>query len=133
MEFDKYLKSFEKRVVARGIAEGSLGKTEQVSVRPDKLSALPFGEKMGEVIDHHASFAIDYYGYIKKSKGFFNQAGELAKSTEKQPKDMRVVIVHFASVRVEKVAKLAPSLVADFPGFKKEILDTRGFNHKYEV
>jgi len=34
---------------------------------------------------------------------------------------------------VEKIARLAPGLVAEFPMFKKEILDARGFKHQYEI
>jgi ABC-type Fe3+-hydroxamate transport system substrate-binding protein len=136
MDFNHYRDEFEKRVIARGVDERCLGKDEAVSLREGRLAVSPFAQKIGKIIPHDARFAVDYYGYKKKSKGFFRYTSDVQSDVKKlghQVKGVIIPVVHFASIRVEKIAKLAPDLVADFPGFKKEILDARGFKHKYEI
>jgi len=127
------LSTFEDRVFAEGIRRDCLGKVEKVSLREGKLFGSRFGHHMGRVIESSEVFAVDYYGYVKKTRGFFKMVEGIASSTKGQVKCLEVPVIHFAALRVEKIAKLAPDLVAEFPGLKKEILDARGFKHKYEI
>jgi len=134
MTFAEYMGRFEVQVIAKGIDVGCLGKKEIISVRDGKLAASPFARKMGRLVPHSAPFAVDYYGYVKKSNGLLAYIGETQREfSGAQIKGIPAAVVHFAAIRVEKIAKLAPELVADFPRFKKEILDARGFQHKYEI
>jgi hypothetical protein len=131
--FRQYLKAFENRVVIPGIIEGCFGKIEQVHVGPGKLARLPFGKRMGGYIRTNEVLVIDYYGYAKKSAGFAAKIMDMKKKySGKQIKMVRAPVVYFASIRLEKVAKLAPDLVASFSWFKKQILDARGFKHNYD-
>ena len=132
--FIDYREEFERKVIIAGIEQNCLGKSERVSANSGRLSAKPFGDKMGVEVNTDIVCAIDYYGHIKKSNGFGNMMRGLRKRFfGKQIKFVRVIVVHFASIRLEKIAKLAPDLIAKFPKFKKEILDARGFVHNYEV
>lgn len=134
MNFALYRQMFENQVVAKGVLTGCLGANSKVSLRPGKLSVLHFGKLMGLVFDSQISCAIDYYGHVKKSSALLQQIEEIGRSMPyAQVKMVQVVLVHFSSIRIEKVARLAPDLVAEFPLFKKTILDARGFSHGYEI
>lgn len=123
-EFKRYLPLFEEVIVARGIAKGILGKDRLVPVRSGRLWGVKFGRSIGEKIESELSFAVDYYGYIKKSTGFFAEVAELQGV---QVKMMGTKLVYFASIRIEDIARLSSSLVQDFPDFKEFILSLRGF------
>lgn len=133
MDFRVYLQQFEELVVERGIKNGCLGKAEKVSVRDGRLSSSHFGRLVGKTAYSDDVFAVDYYGHTKKSAGFIQTVEELNMLHKQQVKLLLVPLVFFASIRVEKVARLAPNLVAEFPKFKKMLLDARGFHHSYEV
>jgi len=129
----KSLPLFRSEVFAAGVKKECLGKVERISVREGKLFNSRFGVLMGRVIESPEVFAVDYYGYVKKTRGFYRMVESISGSTKGQVKCVEVPVIHFAALRVEKIAKLAPDLVAEFPSLKKEILDARGFKHKYEV
>ncbi len=94
--------------------------------------ARAFGRKMGSVVDSDLCFAIDYYGLVKKSRGFLNMVSELSSDIPvSQIKSIAGTTVYFAAIRMESIAVYAPDLVSDFPWFKKAVLDARGFNHGY--
>jgi hypothetical protein len=133
IEFHEYLTRFEEEVIARGIREGCLGKIELVPARLGRLSSTPFGDKVGLLIENSFPFAVDYYGHYKKTSGVVLLIQEIAQELGKQVGSVSAPVVHFASIRIEKVAKLAPELVVGFTKYKKELLDLRGFEHSYEL
>ena len=131
--FDTYIKEFERRVVLAGIRAGILGGTYEVSVRRNRLERKSFGVQMGTAVETDIICVVNYYGFEKKSRGFQERVQEIRKAlTDRQLKALDVPVVHFAGVRLEEVAKLAPDLVADFARFKKQVLDLRGYNHNYK-
>lgn len=132
-DFNQYLKRFEHDIVGAGITEKLFGRIDRVSVRRGKLAVTPFARKMGGIIETTEVFAIDYYGYIKKSGGLICLIEQTRQEVVGQVKSIEALVVHLPSIRIEWVAKLDSSLVADFPKFKKEILDARGFRHNYEI
>lgn len=133
-DFAKYLRRFEVAVCEVGATQNVLGRDELVPVSSCRLEKTRFGRLMGWRIDSDFPFAINYYGYIKRSTGFFAsfQAAR-AMAKEAQIKSLVVPVVNFASIKLEKMARLAPTLVVDFAAFKKAILDARGFKHQYEA
>lgn len=131
-QFYEYMIQFESRVILEGVKKNCLGKVEKIPLRSGKLTKQRFGKFMGTVLSTPQVCVIDYYGLLKKSSGFWDLASETRKNfSGKQVKSIEVPVVHFASVRIEKVATLAPDLVTWFPIFKKRILDARGFHHGY--
>lgn len=132
--FEKYRDDFEQRIIVCGVKSQYFGRREQVPINSGRLSRQLFGSLMGKTISSSEVLAVDYYGFLKKSDGFFTYLTELRSSlVGKQIKLIKVPVVHFAAIRLEKVAKLAPDLVSSFSQFKKTILDARGFVHNYEV
>lgn len=121
--FDEYLQKLEDMIVA-GILNGKLGKREMLSVRPGKLAVTDFGKKIGKVHPHaKISFAIDYYGHYKRSAGFLKDRAV----SSYQVGSMQTTVVHFASLRIEDIAKLGtPELITGFPAFKAALLELRG-------
>jgi hypothetical protein len=125
MSFEEYLQKLENMIID-GIATGKLGKVEMLSVRQGKLAVTAFGKKIGEVHPHEISFAIDYYGHYKKSKGFlkYHKGKYMAPY---QIRGIQTTVVHFASLRIEDIAALGtPSLIMGFPAFKAALLQLRG-------
>lgn len=125
-EFQKTLDLFEREVIIRGVGGGHLGREEMVPVRNGKLSKQPFGKLVGLEVESETSLAVDYYGHLKKSSGFFRDVKD-ATPTDTQARMMRSTVVHFASIKVEDVVLLAPELVPVFPILKHELLRRRGF------
>jgi len=75
------------------------------------------------------AFVVDYYGLMKKSAGFSVQLEEAQRFFRgKQIKSLQALVVHFAAIRLEVIAELAPTLVIDFPVFKQTVLTVRGFS-----
>jgi len=134
VDFLEYRQLFENKVVAGGVQLGCLGMMGKVSTRIGRLSAQSFGKLMGLVFESQVSCAVDYYGHIKKSTALLDQISRVGRVLPNvQIKMIPTVLVHFSSIRIEKIARLAPDLVAGFPLFKKTILDARGFSHGYEI
>lgn len=128
--FAEYLEKFERDVVIRGVSNELIGKVELVPVRMGKLSKTRFGQLIGPVCDSYQRFAIDYYGFLKQSVGFQEEvASKTDKLGSRQLKKMEAVVVHFAAIRIEDVAKIGEneSITAGFPRFKETVLRERGF------
>jgi len=128
--FKEYLSLFESHVLASKALFGV--KEELVPVRPGRLSRAPVGALLGSTFVLPEPLVVDYYGHLKKSSGFLVKVERAKKKyVGKQVRMVLAPVVHFATVKIEVVAKLAPELVADFPAFKKRILNTRGFKHDF--
>ncbi len=120
MNFNMYLKKFEERVIITGILSGCFGKKETVTAKECRLSRTTFGKILGKELQTKEICALDYYGLLKKSRGLYLLISQINDSTQGQVKDVgEISIVHFASIKIEKVAQLAPDLVSYFPAFKK--------------
>lgn len=133
-EFERYRDDFERRVIVAGIGLGELGIIRDVSAQPGKLDGREFGLRMGDALDSDLVAVLDYYGYLKKSRGFKRRIAAGERALRGWPiKALRATIVHFAGVRLELVAELAPDLVRGFVRFKGEILDLRGFRHSLRI
>jgi len=133
MNFETYKVDFEAAIVG-GVADGLLGKIKSVPVHHGKLHKRRIAQVMGDEMDTDLLIAIDYYGYMKRSRGFKNYVKEvMEKYKGSQVKLASATVVHFNSVRLEILAKIATNLVADFGDFKKAVLDAREFNHNYNI
>jgi hypothetical protein len=130
--FNKYMKTFERAVV-QGVRDGLLGTLRPVPVTPGRLSRKRIGKALGRDIDSELPVVIDYYGFMKKSKGFHLSAKEVTEETGKQVKTIEAPVVHFNSLRLEVLGKINPDLIQQFGDFKKAILDAREFKHNYKV
>jgi len=131
--FEKYKLDFEQAIVV-GVSAGLLGSVKPVPVSPGKLQKCRIGRVLGETIAVSTIMVIDYYGYMKKSTGFLRLVKEIAEEQKgKQVKMVSSTVVHFNSIRLEVVARIAPNIVAGFGDFKKAILDAREFKHNYKA
>ena len=133
--FFEYMKDFEERIIAESVKQGCLGKEMQVPVRDGKLAWEKFGKIIGGVINSKEPFVMDYYGFLKKSQGFYDLLKEFQDEYPgAQVKNIVVKVVYFAGLKMEKLDwKISPNLEADFMKFKKLLLDLRGFENEYKV
>jgi len=131
-QFEVFMKEFETTVLAAAVSAGVMGRREQLPVRPGKLFRTAFGVKLGSSFESSVSFAVDYYGHLKKSTALLQEVAWLREQLRgQQVKSVEGVVVHFASVRMEDVAKYNATLVGGFPTFKKAVLDARGFKNNF--
>lgn len=131
--FTVYRDEFEKALV-RGVITEVLGSLKPVPILPGKLSRKRIGKTMGSRIETDEVVVIDYYGYMKKSRGFGTFVKEVQLDQKgKQVKMINAPIVHFNSIRLEVIAKISPELVQKFGDFKKAVLDAREFKHNYKI
>ena len=127
-KFRAYQKKFEGAVMGELHA---LAVMKMIPVRPGRLVKTRFGALIGRIFSHDKLLVIDYYGFLKKSSALVERIeSERAELAGRQVRMLKALVVHFASVRMEDVARLAPQLVSDFPDFKKTILRARGFGPK---
>ena len=129
-QFLRYLTIFETEFIPKGIKSGVLGKSWLVSVRPGKLSKTAYGQLIGDCINSEISFAIDYYGHIKKSKGLIHVINEKSLAIKgRQLKKVQSTMVHFASIKIEDIAEITkdPFIITKFSEFKKVLLMNRGY------
>ena len=130
--FELYMVEFELCFLSAAVTQGKLGRREVLPVRPGKLTRSHFGAKMGTSFQSPVSFAIDYYGLLKRSTMLFAEIQWMQDELRgRQVKAMESVVIHFASVRIEDIARLTPELVGGFPTFKKTVLDARGFKNNF--
>ena len=122
-EFAEYLGEFEIAVICKGVLNGMFGKKEMVPTRNGRLSRTPVGRLIGSNIKYSDPLAIDYYGHMKKSTGFYEMLTEI----KTQVRMIECNVVHFASIKIEEIVEISPGLVAKFPVFKKQMLKRRGF------
>jgi hypothetical protein len=129
-DFKKFLSVFEQVVILPGMVKGKLGRSELVPIRSGKLAKTHFGREMGEILLSKEVAVVDYYGHLKRSIGFIEKANQVRSDLPgRQLRMVESSIVHFASIKIEMVAKLSPDilLVAKFPEFKNYMLALRGF------
>lgn len=124
-EFQEKLLEFEKTVMIPLV--GLKGKTLFVSTRAGKLYK-EYRNIFKSIVDSDEEFAIDYYGYIKKSKGLLQSIDmQSLDSPGVQIAAVKTKVIYFASLRIEDVLNVSPEMVALFPVIKKQILKYRGF------
>lgn len=130
LNFKSYMQRFEEEVIHEGVKRGIVGKKMQVNVREGRFACTYFARKMGTVLQFDTPFVIDYYGYLKRSKGFREQIKKKEEQIRnRQIKSIQTVVVFFASIKIEEIAEITANtyLKSDFPEFKKAILHWRGF------
>jgi hypothetical protein len=130
--FEDYMADLETGVLAAAVGSSLLGRRETLPVRPGKLARTGFGARIGMAFESHVSFAVDYYGHLKRSTSLLKEIEWLKEQLSgRQIKTIECIVVHFAAVRIEYVAKFSPELVSGFPMFKKAVLEARGFKTKF--
>jgi len=133
LNFRKYLIKFENEVVLRGVEQGILGQQEFVACRICKSDKSRFAIELGRYLPYELPMVIDYYGYYKKSRGFFDLLQmKQAQIKCRQLKMISAVVVHFASIKIEEINQLtdSPYLTGKFAEFKAVVLQKRGFRGK---
>ena len=138
MDFKQDLYRFEKEVIVKGVFEKKLpmfSKKAAVSVKDCRLHKTPFGEDIGWLIDTDLILTIDYYGHLKKSRGFYDYYSCKNLIEKQQIKLIESAVVFFASIRIEDVAAVTNEvgIIAGFPFIKNEILIRRGFRKRVIV
>lgn len=129
--FEQYKLEFET-AVALGVKLQLLGSVKPVPVPAGKLQKRTIGQVLGVEIATQEVLAIDYYGYTKKSSGFWGLVRDVMEDQKgKQIKMVEAPLVHFNSIKLEVLAKIAPEVVPRFGDFKKAVLDAREFKHNY--
>ena len=122
---DKYLELFEKNIIIGGIEKGLINfKKVMVPVKNGRLDETPFGNFLKNHFDYQPVLVIDYYGLLKKSKGFLNKC---CSYEEVEIRRLKSDIIHFASIKIEDIANLDKSLASEFPAFKNYLVALRGF------
>lgn len=129
INFKKFLSQFEKSVID-GINKGYFDGVKLISVKNSPINSSNFARGMGRVIMHDAVMALDYYGYYKKSRGFFDRVKEERRTLGgRQLKMINCVVVHFNSIKLEDLASITDNVyvISNFAEFKKRVLFKRGF------
>lgn len=124
IDFQSYKEQFERYVVINGYKSHRIGKIEPITTRQNRLILTPFGSLMGIDLDYDGLLVLDYYGLLKASRSWY-RAAKIAEEREKR--FCHAPVVHFASLTIEIISKLAPQLVIDFADFKRLVLEARGF------
>lgn len=128
-QFKVYQAALERKLITGGLQ--ALAKPEMVAVRPGKMSKSKFATFIGNRIRSAYPVVIDYYGHFKKSTGFDTVLNEFRKENKgAQVRMMMALVIHFAAIKVEQLAEIAPELVGEFPQFKAAVLKARGFKHE---
>jgi hypothetical protein len=130
--FQEYMTALESTVLEAVVSSGTAGKRDTLPVRPGKLSRTSFGKRVGTTFESSVSFAIDYYGMLKRSTALLQEIQWVRDQLSgRQVKTVESLVIHFASIRIEHVARFNPHLIAGFPIFKKSILESRGFKPQF--
>lgn len=131
-KFNRYLYDFEVKIISVGVDKGSMGKLAFVPIRNGKLSGTHFGRTLGHSVDSESLFAIDYYGYYKKSKGLLSSLKEITARQNHPFKAVEAILVSFPSIKIEDIISLSPdtALIVEFPQFKKSLLELRGIERR---
>lgn len=133
LNFRKFLIKFENEVILRGVEQGVLGQYELVACRTCKSDKSRFAQAIGKLLPYKMPIVIDYYGYYKKSAGFYALVEEEQNQiSNRQIKMIGSVVVHFASIKIEDINLLTSSsyLTSKFADFKMQMLAKRGFRGK---
>lgn len=130
INFVKYLRKFENEIIREGVLRGIIGSNKLITCRPLPFDSSRFARDMGKRLPYEESMVIDYYGYYKKSKGFFVYAESISSgNNSKQLKSITSAVVHFASLKIEDIALITsnPYLISRYVEFKNIVLEKRGF------
>lgn len=132
MELSKFhilINNFEKNIVVKSIIQKRFSRKEIIATKNCKLFNYDFGKMVGSIIDTEIVLIIDYYGYLKRSRGFLKKMRSKGRPF---PKELRAYVVYFASIKMEDIAIMTSdvSVMLDFPRLKNEILILRGFRKK---
>jgi len=130
INFKKYLSRFEKSIVVKGFTIGVLGTSQFVSVKNSPINSSTFAYKMGKLLNCEEVLALDYYGYFKKSKGFYLKVKkEREQLGGRQLKMVKSAVIHFNSIKMEDLLKITEDsyLLSNFAEFKCKVLKKRGF------
>ena len=127
--FQEYLMRFENVVIEQGVSSEILGRISRVPVAKGRLASTVFGRFMGPWIQSDVPFAVDYYGLLKRSSGLYQEIMRLQRGllVGRQLKIISAPVVHFASIKLDHMSRLAPHLLMEFSVFKETILKARGF------
>lgn len=129
--FQEYMRRLEAEVMVTGASACRFGRVDPLPVRPGKLTKTRFGMVIGATFTSEVPLAVDYYGLLKRSTALLDQIEIVRQEVHgHQLKVLSSTVVHFASIRIEYIAELAPDLVAQFPVFKRYVLDLRGFKQR---
>lgn len=124
LELQKRIEEFEREVIIKGLENGGLNslRKQQVPVDRCKLSRT-FGKCIGSVVDTDLILTVDYYGYLKKSRGFYKAAENVDDKT------IRSNLIHFASIKIEDITNVTQNVdvIVGFAKLKNQILIERGF------
>ena len=126
-QFKNYLSMIERDVIFP-IAENGIKTERLVSTRPGKLYATNYGRMIELLLYSDEVFAVDYYGFHKKTVGFIRKSNLIRQKLGKKHVSIKVPVVSFAAIHVEDILKHAPELVANFHKFKSELIELRGFS-----
>ena len=124
INFSEYRDAFEKEIVIAGYEAEILGKMETVTTRQNRLITTPFGHLMGSELDYGRLLILDYYGLLKASRAWY---AESEKHRTDGQRFITAPVIHFPSIKLETLAKLAPHLIVEFHDFKQAVLEARGF------
>ena len=131
INFNRYLARFES-TIGEAFVLKELGREMPISVREGKLYYSRFANFIGRTIDSETSFAIDYYGFFKKSVGFRKYLAEVQEDNRgEQLKLINTTVVIFNSIKLEELKELASDqyLLWGFVDFKETILSRRGLGN----
>lgn len=120
--FDEYVQFFESNI-ALSVSRGTIGKATRGPVRDNALLDTPFGQTMGVEIDSTVPFIIDYYGYLKRSRG----QNKMMKDLAPDKRHVFATVVHFSSLHLDTINRVAPAMMSKFADFKCTIIEARGF------
>lgn len=101
-----FIHEFETKIVIPGIQHNLIGKRQIVSASPGKLANTEFGRVIGTNVQSMLSFAIDYYGYIKKSDGLLLEIESMRKRGLKQI-HIPACVVHFAALKIGDIIAIS--------------------------
>ena len=130
--FEEYLRKFEE-VISQGVARGLVGKSMQVNVREGRFAKTEFARFMGSIIESEVPFVIDFYGHLKRSRGFIALLDSKSSQIQnRQIKSIQTMVVFFASLKIEDISILTTDaqLRGTYSDFKQMILRRRGFGKK---
>ena len=124
----KFIHELEMEVMLPMVEAGKVP-LQRVSVRDGRLCSSAYGKALQKYIRTDVVMAVDYYGHIRKSGGFFDYfTDQRLKHSLKQIRVLSAPLIHFSSLKIEAVAEHGPdSLIAKFPKYKELILKLRGY------
>lgn len=99
---------------------------EVVPLRKRKLHDTDFAKFIESSFKYDSVLVFNYYGLFKLSSGA-HEVVENSKVAFPNIRTMKAEVVHFNSIKIEYIKELAPDLLADFPDFKKLLVDLRRF------